>query len=100
MLHRIYARKADIPEGLDERHFAAEQRVIMDTHLVRDLNKRCRELDRRIRSQLARLKFTSMFHHADDDTKREMMQIMILDKRNTRIAEAKMYAFLAQRISN
>src|SRR5215831_5773475 len=99
MRRKIQARKAEIPEGLDERYFAAERRVRMNAQLVRDLKRRCRDLNKRIQSQLARLKFTSMFRHADDDTKREMMQIIILDKRNTKIAETKMHAFLAKRIS-
>ena len=96
---KIYARKAEIPKGLDERYSAAQQRATRNTQLVRDLNRRCRDLNKRIRSQLARLTFASVFRHADDDTKREMMHIMILDKRNTRMAEAKMHAFLADRIS-
>ena len=98
--HRIYARRAEIPEGIDERSAVLRDRVRMEALVILDLHKRCRDLDRRIRSQLARLKFTSMFHDMDDDTKQEMMQIMILDKRNTRIAEAKMHAFLSNRISN
>ena len=99
MRRKIYARKAEIPEGLDERCSAAQRRSRMNAQLVRGLNRRCRDLDKRIRSQLARLKFTSIFRHADDDTKQEMIQIMILDIRSPKMAEAKMHAFLANRIS-
>src|SRR5262249_1778238 len=97
--HRIYARRAEIPEGIDERSAAAKNRVRLQAQVIRDLDRRCRDLNKRIRSQLARLNFTSMFHAADDQTKQEKIQIMIIDGRNTRIAEAQMHAFLAHRIS-
>ena len=93
----VHARKAEIPEGLDELCRFARIRAQAAVQRVRDLDELLRELDKRVRSQIARLKFTSMFRDADDDTKKEMMDIMIRDGRNTRIAEAKMYAFLSRR---
>jgi hypothetical protein len=94
MTNKIYARKAVISESLDARHFAAQERVDMNTLLVDRLEHKSRKLDDVIEIKLARLKFVSIFRAADDQTKKEMFQILLIHGRDWRRGMAKVKAFL------
>ena len=90
----MYVRKAVISESLDARHFAAQERVDMNTLLVDCLEHKSRKLDEVIEIKLARLKFVSIFRAADDQTKQEMFQILLIHGRDWRRGMAKVKAFL------
>ena len=94
MANRIYARKAVISESLDARHFAALERARMNALLVHRLEQKSRNLDDVIQIKLARFKFFSMFRGADDQTKQEMLHIILIHGRDWRRGMAMVKAFL------
>src|SRR5215831_15571449 len=94
MANKIYARKAVISESLDARHFAAQERVKMNALLVHRLEHKSRKLYDVIQIKLARLKFASIFRVADDQTKQEMWQILLIHSRDWRRGMVKVKAFL------
>ena len=91
---KIYARKAVISESLDARHFAAQERVRMNALLVDGLEQKSRSLNDVIQVKLARFKFVSIFRGADDQTKQEMLHILLTHGRDWRRGMAKVKAFL------
>jgi hypothetical protein len=91
---KIYARKAVISESLDARYFAAQERVRMNALLVDGLEQKSRSLNDVIQVKLARFKFVSIFRVADDQTKQEMLHILLTHGRDWRRGMAKVKAFL------
>jgi len=94
MANKIYARKAVISESLDARHFVAQERVRMNALLVDRLEQKSRNLNDVIQIKLARFKFVSIFRGADDQTKQEMLHILLIHGRDWRRGMAKVKAFL------
>ena len=82
-------------DQIKARHFAARERVRMNAILVDNLEQKSRDLNKRIQIKLARLKFISIFRRADDQTKEEMMRIILIDGRNRQRGTTKMKAFLS-----
>jgi len=96
MARKINARKALVSESLDARHLAAGVRVRMNALLVNRLEQKSRNLNNAIQIKLARFKFVSVFRRADDQTKQEMLRIILMDGRDPRTAMAKVKAFLTK----
>jgi hypothetical protein len=94
MANKIYARKAVVFESLDARHSAARERVRMNALLVDRLEQKSRKLDDVIQIKLARFNFVSIFRGADDQTKQEMLHILLVHGRDWRRGMAKVKAFL------
>ena len=94
MANKIYARKAVISESLDARRFVAQERVRMNALLVDRLEQKSRNLNDVIQIKLARFKFVSIFRGADDQTKQEMLHILLIHGRDWRRGMAKVKAFL------
>jgi hypothetical protein len=96
MANKIYARKTVVSEPIDVRNYSLRERVRMNRLLIDRLEKRSRKLNNAIQMKLARLKFASLFRRADDQTKQEMLQIILLDGRDPRKCIAEVKAFLAK----
>ena len=69
----------------------------MDGLLVSQLEQKSRALNRSIDERLARLKFASLLHRVDDETKSEMMDIIVTNSHDRRKGLARVKAFLARR---
>jgi hypothetical protein len=96
MANKIYSRKTVVSESLDGRNYSLRERVRMNRLLIDRLEKRSRKLNNAIQMKLARLKFASLFRRADDQTKQEMLQIILLDGRDPRKGIAEVKVFLAK----
>ena len=94
MANKIYSRKTVVSDSLEARDCSLRERVRMNRLLIDRLEKRSRKLNNAIQMKLARLKFASLFRRADDQTKQQMLQIILLDGRDQRRGIAQVKAFL------